>query len=390
MDFDIPEELNMIQTMIRDFVANQLKPLERSLLGKAADMSDALAFLPPEKEAELIKTVKDMGLWGVGVPEELGGAGLGILGNCLVEEELAQTIVPFNFGDVSPILFDCNEKQKQDYFLPVFNREKSAYLALMEPGKEADPANITMTAQKSNGHYAINGRKMSLSQRGENYFAMVFAATDLTKGRNGVTCFLVDKHTQGFTVIGDNEKHGWQAGVRAPIFLAFNDCKVPAENILGEYGKAFLLGKKWLPPRRIIRAARCVGVAHRILEEATLQAQNWAAFGQPIFKRPSIRAALADIAANIHAARLMIYEAAWKGDKGEPFQREAAMVKIFATQMLHSVADRAAHVWNGPPYIAGLSMERLCRNTTGASAVEYGLDLQKNFVATDILKGLRV
>jgi alkylation response protein AidB-like acyl-CoA dehydrogenase len=133
-----------------------------------------------------------------------------------------------------------------------------------------------------------------------------------------------------------------------------------------------------------------VGAAHRILEEATLQAQNWTAFGQPISKRPSIQAALADIAANIHAARLMIYEAAWKGDKGESIQREAAMVKMFATQMLHDMADRATHVWNGPPVIAGLPMDRLCRSATGTSAVEYGLDLQRNLVAADILKGLRV
>src|SRR4030042_5734454 len=152
MDVDIPEELNMIQTMMRDFVTNQLKPLERNLLGKAADMSDALAFLPLEKEAELIKTVKDMGLWGVGVPEELGGAGLGILGNCLVEEELAQTIVPFTFGEVTPFLFDCNEKQKQDYLLPAFNREKSPYLALMEPGRETELTSISTTAQNYNGH----------------------------------------------------------------------------------------------------------------------------------------------------------------------------------------------------------------------------------------------
>lgn len=391
MDFDIPEDLNMIQTMIRDFVTNQLKPLERSLLGKAADLSDAVASLPAETEAQLIKTVKDLGLWGTGVPEEFGGAGLGILGNCLVEEELAQTIVPFTFGDVTPFLFDCNENQKQDYFLPAFNRQKAAYLALMEPGKETDISSISTTAKKSDGHFVLNGRKVSLSRRGDDYFAMVFAITAPDKKpREGVTCFLVDKGMPEFSVVGGEEQQDWQASVRAPIFLAFNDCKVPAENILGEEGKAFSLGKKWLPQRRIIRAARCVGVAHRILEEATLQAQNWTAFGQPISKRPSIQAALADIASNIHATRLMIYEAACKGDKGEPIQREAAMVKMFATQMLHSVADRAAHVWNGPPVIAGLPMDKLCRSAIGTSAVEYGLDLQRNLVATDILKGLRV
>jgi len=390
MDFEIPEELNMIQSMVRDFVNDQLKPLERNILGRAADLSDARVSLPSDTEEQLIKMVKDMGLWGIGVPEEFSGVGLSTLGNCLVEEELAQTILPFNFGDVTPILFDCNEKQKQDYFLPLFHRQKSAYLALMEPGKEADVATIEMTAEKANGHYILNGRKVSLSKTGKDYFAIVFAATNPKKGlREGVTCFLVDKDTPGFTIVGNEEKGGWRAQVRQPIFLAFDRCQVSADNILGEEGKAFLLGRRWLPSRRIIRAARCIGVAQRLLEESTLQAQSWTSFGQPISGRPSVQAALADIATGIHATRLMVHEAAWKADKGEPIQREAAMVKLFATQMIHSVADRAAHIWNGPPYIAGLPMERLCRHATAASATEYDLELQKNLIATDILKGLR-
>ncbi|MCK4402771.1 MAG: acyl-CoA dehydrogenase family protein, partial [Dehalococcoidia bacterium] len=106
MDFEIPEELKMIQSMVRDFITDQLKPLERIVLGRAADLSDAQMYLPPEEEERLIGMVKEMGLWGLSVPEELGGVGLDILGNCLVEEELAQTVVPFSFGDVTPILFD--------------------------------------------------------------------------------------------------------------------------------------------------------------------------------------------------------------------------------------------------------------------------------------------
>lgn len=391
MDFAIPEDLAMIQTMVRDFVNDHLKPLERTVLGKAADLSDSLAYLPTETEDKLFRMVQELGLWGVGIPDELGGSGLGVLGTCLVEEELAQTIIPFNFGDVTPMLFDCNEKQKQDYFLPTLNRQKYAYLALLEPGKQNDATALETTARKDNGNYILNGRKVSFSRAGKEYFAIVFAVTDPEKGRKGgVTCFLVDKDTPGFTVVGSEEKKGWEAQTRQPIFLAFENCKMPAENILGEEGKAFQLGKKWLPQRRIVRAARTVGVGHRLLEEATLQAQNWTAFGQPISKRPSIQAALAEIASHIHAAELMVYEAAWKADKGEPVRREAAMVKLFATQMVHHVADRAAHVWNAPPYIAGQPMERFCRNALANTALEYGLDLQRNIIASDILKGLKV
>lgn len=390
MDFEIPEDLKMVQSLVRDFVTDQLKPLERDILGRAADLSDARMFLPEETEEKLITMAMGMGLWGVGVPEELGGVGLSTLGNCLVEEELAQTVIPFNFGDVTPILFDCNAEQKEKYFLPVLNRQRHAYLALMEPEKGVQLSNIEMRAEKVNEHYVLNGKKVSFSRAGKDYFAVVFATTGDKGLRNGVTCFLVDKDAPGFTVSGSEEKTGWQSQAGEPMSLVFDHCLVPAENILGDEGKAFHLGKKWLPSRRLVRGARCVGLAQRLLEESTTQAQSWQSFGQFISRRTSIEAALADIAIGIHACRLMVYEAAWKADKGESIRREAAMVKLFATGMVHGVADRVAHIFNGPPYIAGLPMERLCRHALATSATELALELQRSIIAEGILKGLKV
>lgn len=393
MDFEIPEELKMIQSMVRDFVTDQLKPLERIVLGRAADLSDAQMYLPPGEEERLIGMVKGMGLWGLSVPEELGGVGLGTLGNCLVEEELAQTVVPFSFGDVTPILFDCSLRQREKYLTPALNRQKYPYLALMEPEKGGEFAAMEMRAEKANGHYVLNGRKVSLSQPRavKDYFAVVFVVTDPKKSlREGVSCFLVDKGVSGFTVSGDEEKTGWEARERRPTSLVFDQCQVAAENMLGEEGKAFFLGKKWLPSRRIVRGARCVGAAQRILDESTIQAQTWTSFGQFISGRPSIQAALADIATDIHAARLMVYEAAWKADRGELTEREAAMVKLFATQMIHFVADNAAHIFNAPAYVGGLPMERFCRNVIAMSSTEFALQLQRNIIARDILKGLKV
>lgn len=388
MDFELPEELKMIQRTVKDFVNTQLKPLERIVLGRAGDLSDARMFLPPEKEKELIKMIKDMGFWGISVPEELGGVGLNTLGNCVVEEELAQTTVPFNFGDVTPFLFDCNEEQRERYFLPAFNRQKQAYLAIMEPNKGADLVTMETRAEKRDGYYIITGRKVSLSEPRKDYFAIVFALTSPEKGlREGTTCFLVDKDTPGFKVLGNEERTGWRARLREPIFLNFDNCLVPAENILGEEGKAFHLGKKWLPLRRIIRGARCVGVAQRVLEESVAQAKSWKSFGRSISERPSIRAALADMAINIHAARLMVYEVAWKADRGGSIKRETAMVKLFATQMIHSVADAASHIFNGPAYVGGLPMERFCRDAIAMSTTELALQLQRNIIAGDILIG---
>lgn len=383
MDFELSEELKMIQSLARDFVEGQLKPLEREILGKAADLSDAHAYLPAEKETELVKQVRDLGLWGIGVPEEMGGAGLNTLGVCLVEEELANTIIPFRFGDVTPVLFECNQEQRQKYFTPALNNEKRPYLALMENG-DKDLSGMQTRAEKASGNYILNGCKLSLSRTGDDYFAVVFARTD-----KGVTCFLVDKGTPGFTVSGLGERNGWLSRVREPLILTFKDCLVAAENLLGEEGKAFKLGEKWLPQRRIVRGARAVGIARRLLEEAAAQAQAASAYGQVASKRTSIRAALADMAANIHAARLMVYEAACAADAGKNISKSATLVKFYTSQMLQSVTDMVAHIFNGPS-CAGMTVAKLCSHVLGTNIHELALEKQRNAISGDILKGLKV
>jgi acyl-CoA dehydrogenase len=385
MNFELPEELKMIQSLVRDFVNERLKPLERDILGRAADMSDARSYLSPQKEAELIKMVRDMGLWALNVPEELGGPGLDTLGVCLVEEELAQTIVPFNFGDVSPLLFECSEAQRVKYLNAVLNGQKRPLMAILEPDNCSDVTGIKMQAQKDKSEYILNGRKISYSRLGDDYFAIVFAGNGRKSGE--ATCFLVDKGTAGFSVFGGNEKLGWLSSLREPLSLVFNKCRVLGENILGEVGKAFHLGREWLQRRRIIRGARSVGVARRLLEEASAQAQTMETFGQPIYQRTGIQAALADIAMYLHAARLMVYEAASKADKNLPVWREAAMVKLFTAQTIQNVADRLAHIFNGPPYIEGLLMKRLCQRALATSNIEMALVLQRKIIARDILRG---
>ena len=386
MDFELSEELKMIQSLARDFVDQQLKPLERDILGRAADLSDARAYLPEDKESNLVKMAKDAGLWGVGIPEELGGAGLSTLGVCLVEEELARTVVPFNFGDVTPLLFDCNTEQREKFLTPAMNNEKRPYLALLENEKSADLSGIKTKAEKSDGHYIINGRKLSLSRQGADYFAVVFAATEM-----GLTCFLVDKDTPGFNVSSiSGERSGWLSQVKESVSLVFKDCAVSPVYLLGQEGKALSLGGKWLPQRRAVRGARCVGVARRLLEEATARAQSTETFGQPVYHRSNVRDALADIAMHIQAARLLVQEAACWADAGKTISHQAAMVKLYTTQMVRTVADRVAHIFNGPPYIEGLLMERLCQPTMQASLTEMALERQRAIITGDLIKGMKV
>jgi len=388
VDFEIPEDLKMVQSLVRDFVHDQLRPLERDILGRAAGLKDAREYLTPETEEKLMKMATDIGLWGLSVPEELGGMGLSILGNCLAEEELAQTIIPFTFGDVTPILFECNAEQKERYFLPHFRRQRQAYIALLEPQDGTGLPNMQTRAVRANSDYVISGRKMSFSRAMDDYFAVVFASTG-SEGE-GVTCFLVDKDTPGFTVTGGEEVVGWRTQIKAPLSLTFADCKVPAQSVLGQPGEAFQLGKKWLPARRLVRGARCVGVGQRLLEEAKAHVESWQSFGQHLSKRTDVESALADIAVSIHACRLVVHEAAWKADRTMNIRREAAMVKLFATQMLRTVADRMSHVFNGPPYVGGLPMQRLCSDALATTTADLALELQSSIIAGDIMKGLKV
>lgn len=387
MDFNIPEDLKMVQTLAKDFVKEQLIPLEKDVLGRESDLEGATRNLTPEKEAQLIKMVKDMGLWGISIPEHLGGVGLGILGACLVEEELAKTVLPFDFGDVTPILYDCNDEQKQEYFLPLLERKRFAFLALIEPDKGSDLFAIQMKAKNFNGDYILSGQKIAFTRNDNADFAIVFAVTSPDKDiREGVTCFLVDVGTAGFTVKGGSRKTGWRSQVTEPVSLLFDNCKVPSSKILGEEGKAFHLGKKWLAARRVIRSARCVGAAVRLLDKSIEHAKSWTSFGQPITGWPSIQASIAEMAIDIQAARLMVYNAAWKADEGQDIHSEAAMVKIFATEMLKRVADKAVLIKNGPGPVQGLPLEFLCEGLLVQNIGDRALEVQKSIVTGDILK----
>jgi acyl-CoA dehydrogenase len=387
VDFTVPEELKMVQTAVRKFVKDELIPLERDILGREGDPATGRVILPPEEEERLFRMVQEMGLWGVSVPEELGGVGLPTLGVCLVEEELAKCVVPFNFGDVSPILFDADEKQRKSYLQPLLNGEKRACLALFEAGG-ADPATMNTTAVSEDSAYIINGQKTCLANvidAGD--FAMVFAITDREKGvRGGVTCFLVDRDIPGFTTTGSGERTGRHAQVVAPISLVFDNCRIPAENILGKEGEAFYLGMKWLPARRIVRGARGVGAAERLLEVSKEYAKSWQSFGHLIEERPSVQRDLADMAIDIHATRLMVFHAAHKADEEQDVHQEAAMVKVFATEMVERTADRATRIHGGPIYTKDLPLARLCRNAITTSISEQALELQRAIIARDLLR----
>ena len=388
MDFELSEELMMIRSLAHDFVVNELRPLERDLLGRSASSNDARATLSAETESGLVKKAKDAGLWGAAVPEEFGGVGLGTLASCVIEEELAQTVVPFDFGDVSPVLFECDAEQRSRYLVPALNKERTALFALLEPAPHGDvdqatqrkrPAAglIAARAQKEGQDYVLNGVKTAVGKPGPNSFAVVFALVEDAQP----TCFLVDAGTSGFDIKANDSERA-----RVPLLLSFTNCRVAASNRLGGEGTAFSLGSRWLPSRRIVRGARVVGAAQRLLEEATVRAQTTQWFGKPVSERPSVRSALAEIATDIHACRLLVYEAAWKSDENKPVRNEASMVKLFATQMLRNVTSRVSHIYGGPN---NLPADGPCGNAMTSGVGGLTADLPTELIAREILKGLK-
>jgi alkylation response protein AidB-like acyl-CoA dehydrogenase len=387
MDFSLPEELKMLQTLARDFVKEQLIPLEKEVLGRESDLEGARRTIPPETEVRLIETARQIGLWGLSIPENLGGAGIGVLGTCLVEEEMSRTVLPFHLGDVSPILYDCNEEQKHEYLLPLLKGTKSAYLALIEPGKGFDPGLMEMEARKADGGFELRGKKIIFSSRNKADFAIVFAVTDREKGlREGVTCFLVDCDTPGCSVAPLNENTGWRALTSQQITITFEGCNVPVSAMLGEEGKAFSLGRKQLEARRIVRGARCVGAATRLLEKAAEHAASWTSYGQTAAVWPSVRASLAEMAVEIQAARLMVYQAACKADQDQDIRVSGAMVKVFTKEMLKRAADKSVLVRSGPGPVQGLPLEFLCRSFLMRNIEENALEVQKSAIAAELLK----
>jgi len=381
MDFEISEEEKLTREAARNFVKKILLPLENDLLYKEATLSK-------EVMDKLKKKAKESGFWGFRIPEEFGGLGESVLCLCLVEEELAQTIVPFDFGDVTPVLFHCNEEQKRKYLNPTIEGIKQYSLALLEP-ENSSPESLKTMALKENGYYVIEGQKLVMQATGIGEFVITFAVSDPEKPpREGVTCFLVDRDTRGLITTDEGEEIGWQAKLTKPIVLSFNRCKVPAANILGEIGHAFYLGAKWLPSRRITRAARCVGVGKRLLKVCCEYAKLWEIFGRTISEQTRVQRILADMATDINAAMLMVYHAACMAEKGGTIRREVAMVKVFATEMVNRAADKTVQLHGGPAHTKGLFVERLCRNGIAASFSEEALELQRAIIARDILRGI--
>jgi len=339
MNFELNEEFRMLQDLVAHFVKDELMPLESALLEQ--DMSGGGGELSEATVQKLNLKCRDLGLWGLDVPERFGGADLPALAMVGVNEEVGRTAVPFHFPPDSPnlhmLISSVNTAQHEKYLLPYSRGETISAIGISEPGAGADPAAMSTRAELQGDHWVLNGRKIWISKMDSADFTIVMAKTDTSKGRHGISAFLIDKDTPGFIV----ERKIPMIGGTKTYEILLDNCRLHKDQLLGELNKGFAPMQLRLSVRRLQMAAWCIGKARRAVEMMVEHARQRVTFGQPLSERQSVQWWIADAETRIHACRLMCQQAAWKLDQGQDVRTEISMVKVFGTEMAHEVIDHA-------------------------------------------------
>ena len=384
MDFDIPDELQLLARTARDFVETRLQPIE-----KQVEDSD-------EIPSEIVREMAALGFFGLPFPEEYGGAGAGDLGYCLALEQFGRTSAAFSnligahtsIGSMS-IFLGGTEEQKRRYLPDLTAGRKLAAFSLTEPSSGSDAASIQTTARKDGGRWLLSGTKIWVTNGPIADVVVVYAANDRAKGaRGGITAFIVEKSFKGFRVGRVDEKMGLRGSKTGePIF---EDCEVPDANVLGgEPGTGFRTALGALDIGRVLLAAGAVGTSQYLLELGIAHAKRRKQFGQPIAANQAIQWMLADSAVEIHAARLMVYDAAAKLDRGVRVPREAAMVKVYASELANRVADRVLQIHGGMGYMKDSPVERAYRDARILRIYEGTSEVQRMIIAEELLADTR-
>lgn len=375
------ETLKQLLDTVSRFVRERLVPAEERVAEE-----DAI----PE---DILQEMKDLGLFGLSIPEEYGGLGLTMEEEVLVAFEIGKTSPAFRsfFGTnngigAQGILIDGTEEQKRKYVPRLATGELIGSFCLTEPDVGSDAGSVKTRADKDGDYYILNGTKRFITNGPEAGLFTVMARTDQSmKGAGGISAFIVEGDTPGVIRGKPDRKMGQQGAHTCDII--FENCRVPAENIIGlQEGQGFKTAMKVLDRGRLHISAVCVGVAERLIQDALLYAMERQQFGKPIAEHQLIQAMLADSKAEAYAARSMVLDAARRMDDGESVSMEAACCKMFCSEMVGRVADRAVQIHGGAGYIADYAVERFYRDVRLFRIYEGTTQIQQIVIARNMMR----
>jgi butyryl-CoA dehydrogenase len=379
VNLELSEEQQLLQKSVREFAEAEVKPLAKE--------NDETGKYP----RGLFQKAAELGLTGVAIPEAEGGAGMDHISYAIVIEEISRVCASTgvilsvqNSLYCDPIHRFGTEEQKKKFLLPFARGEKIGCYALTEPQAGSNAAALATKAVRKGGKYVINGTKAWITNGGAADAAIVYVNTQPEKGEKGITALVVEKGTPGFAVGKEEKKLGIHA--TACTELSFSDCEVPAGNRIGEEGEGYKVALSTLDGGRIGIAAQATGIAQGAFEAALSYAQQRQAFGHPIADFQAIQFMLADMATEIDAARLLLRRAAWKQDSGARFSMEAAIAKLFASEMSTRVAHKAMQIHGGYGYSSEYTVERAYRDARITEIYEGTSEIQRLVIAAWVLK----
>lgn len=376
----LTEDQRMIRDSVRAYVRQEIAP-------HAAAWDKAHSF-----PTEALKGLAQLGCYGVAVPDEYGGAGLDYVALAIILEEIAagdggtSTIISVNNCPVCSIMMAwANAAQKQEFLVPLAKGDMLGAFCLTEPHVGSEAGGLKTFARKDGDHYVLNGVKQFITSGKHADIAIVMAVTDKDAGKKGISAFIVPTKTKGYTVARIEEKLGQHSSDTAQIL--FEDCRIPESMLIGAEGQGLKIALSGLEGGRIGIAAQAVGMARSAFEAALTYAKERVAFGQPIFEHQAVQFRLADMAMQIEAARQLIHHAAAMKDAGVPCLTQAAMAKLFASEMAERVCSDAIQIHGGYGYVTDFPVERIYRDVRVCQIYEGTSDIQRILIGRGLTSG---
>jgi acyl-CoA dehydrogenase len=379
ISFQLSDEQRMIRDLAREFAEKEIMPL-------AEEYDQSGEFPWP-----IVRKAQETGMMNLNIPEEYGGSELGVLEECIVNEELAyacsgiQTALMLNSLAALPILLAGTEEQKQKYLPRLTEGGEMASYALSEPDAGSDVAGIKARAIRSGDEYILSGSKTWITNSPVAGFYVVFAKTDPDARHKGISCLLVEREWAGVTVGAPLEKLGQHAAHTGELF--FEGVEVPASNRLGQEGEGFMIAMRVFDYSRPVVSAAAVGVARRALHEATVYARDRTAFGKPIGYQQGVSFMLADMATAVEASRLLAWQSAWMVDNGLPNVKHAAFAKCLAADTAMKATVDAVQVFGGNGYSREYPVEKLMRDAKVYQIYEGTSQIQRVIIGRELLRG---